>query len=31
MRESLSTFYVDPRQNRDFSWAFASRFMLVMA
>lgn len=31
MREFLSTFYVNPRQNPDFAWAFASRFMLVMA
>ena len=31
MREFLSTFYVDPRGHRDFSWAFASRFMFVMA
>ena len=31
MREFLSTFYVDPRRQRDFSWAFASRFMFVMA
>jgi MFS family permease len=30
-REFASTFYVNPRQNRDFSWAFASRFMFVMA
>jgi MFS family permease len=31
MRELLSTFYVNPRQSPDFAWAFASRFMLVMA
>ncbi len=30
-RELLTTFYVDPRRNPDFAWAFASRFMLVMA
>lgn len=25
------TFYVDPRRNPDFAWAFASRFMVVTA
>ena len=25
------TFYLSPRKNPDFSWAFASRFMFVMA
>jgi MFS family permease len=30
-REFASTFYVSPRQNPDFSWAFASRFMFVLA
>ena len=30
-REFLSTFYVDPRRNTDFTWAFASRFLFVMA
>ena len=30
-RELAGTFYVDPRRNPDFAWAFASRFMLVMA
>jgi MFS family permease len=25
------TFYVDPRKNPDFAWAFLSRFLLVMA
>src|SRR5579859_1876301 len=30
-REFASTFYVNPGQNRDFSWAFASRFLFVMA
>ena len=31
MREFLGTFYVNPRQNPDFAWAFVSRFLLVMA
>ena len=31
LREFASTFYVDPRKNPDFSWAFTSRFMFVMA
>jgi MFS family permease len=31
LREFASTFYVNPGKNRDFSWAFASRFMFVMA
>jgi MFS family permease len=31
LREAASTFYVNPRQNPDFAWAFASRFMFVMA
>ncbi len=31
LRELLGSFYVDPRTHRDFAWAFASRFMLVMA
>jgi MFS family permease len=31
MREFASTFYVNPRKNHDFSWAFASRFMVVLA
>jgi Na+/melibiose symporter-like transporter len=30
-REFASTFYVSPRKNRDFSWAFASRFLFVLA
>ena len=30
-REFASTFYVSPRKNPDFSWAFASRFMFVLA
>ena len=31
LREFAGTFYVNPRQNPDFSWAFASRFMFVLA
>jgi MFS family permease len=31
LREFASTFYVSPRQSPDFTWAFASRFMFVMA
>ncbi len=31
LREFASTFYVNPRKSPDFSWAFASRFMFVMA
>ncbi len=31
LREFLSTFYVDPRKSPDFAWAFASRFMFVLA
>jgi len=31
LREFASTFYVHPRKNPDFSWAFASRFMFVLA
>jgi MFS family permease len=31
LREFTSTFYVNPRNSPDFSWAFASRFMFVMA
>jgi len=31
LREFASTFYVSPRQNPDFAWAFASRFMFVLA
>jgi MFS family permease len=30
-RELASTFYVNPRRNPDFTWAFASRFMFVLA
>jgi len=31
LREFASTFYVNPRKDPDFSWAFASRFMFVLA
>jgi MFS family permease len=31
LRQFLSTFYVNPRRNPDFAWAFASRFMFVLA
>lgn len=31
LRQLAGSFYVSPRANPDFSWAFASRFMLVMA
>jgi MFS family permease len=31
LREIAGTFYVNPRRNPDFAWAFASRFMVVMA
>jgi MFS family permease len=31
LREFASTFYVDPRKNPDFAWAFASRFMFLLA
>jgi MFS family permease len=31
LRELAGTFYVSPRCNPDFSWAFASRFMLITA
>jgi MFS family permease len=31
LRQVVGTFYVSPRANPDFAWAFASRFMLVMA
>jgi MFS family permease len=30
-RELASTFYVNPRQSPNFAWAFASRFMFVLA
>jgi MFS family permease len=31
LREFASTFYINPRKNPDFAWAFASRFMFVLA
>jgi MFS family permease len=31
LREFARTFYVNPRKNPDFGWAFLSRFMLVLA
>lgn len=31
VREFSTTFYVDPRRNPDFAWAFASRFLFVLA
>jgi len=31
LREFASTFYVNPRKDPDFSWAFAGRFMFVLA
>jgi len=31
LREFAGTFYVNPREDPDFSWAFASRFMFVLA
>lgn len=31
LRQLAGTFYVDPRANPDFAWAFTSRFMVVMA
>ena len=31
LREFASAFYVNPRRNPDFGWAFASRFMFVLA
>lgn len=30
-RQAAGSFYVNPRRNPDFAWAFASRFLLVMA
>ena len=30
-RELASTFWVSPRRNPDFAWAFTSRFLFVMA
>jgi len=31
LRQLVGTFYVSPRANPDFAWAFTSRFLLVMA
>ena len=31
LRELLETFWVDPRRHPDFGWAFASRFLFVLA
>ena len=31
LREFASTFYVNPWNNPDFAWAFASRFMFLLA
>jgi MFS family permease len=31
IRELVGTFYVNPRGRPDFAWAFASRFMFVLA
>jgi MFS family permease len=31
LRDFASTFYVNPRTSPDFAWAFASRFMFVLA
>jgi MFS family permease len=31
LRELAGTFYVSPRRNRDFAWAFVSRFLFVLA
>jgi len=31
LRELANTFYVNPRTSPDFAWAFASRFMFVLA
>jgi MFS family permease len=31
LREFAGTFYVNPRRSPDFAWAFASRFMVVLA
>ncbi len=30
-RQLLTTYYVSPRRHPDFAWAFASRFMFVLA
>ncbi|TCC48934.1 MFS transporter [Kribbella capetownensis] len=31
LREFAGTFYVSPRKNPDFAWAFVSRFLFVLA
>ena len=31
LRQLLSTYYVAPRRHPDFAWAFASRFMFILA
>jgi MFS family permease len=31
LRQFAATFYVNPRRSPDFAWAFASRFLLVLA
>ena len=31
LREIAGTFYVSPRKNPDFAWAFSSRFLFVLA
>jgi MFS family permease len=31
LREFVGTFYVNPRRSPDFAWAFASRFLFVLA
>ncbi len=31
LREFASTFYVTPRKSPDFAWAFASRFLFILA
>ena len=31
LREFAGTFYVDPRRNADFAWAFTGRFLFVLA
>lgn len=31
LREFVGTFYVNPRKNPDFAWAFVSRFLFVLA
>jgi MFS family permease len=31
LRELAGTFYVNPRKNPDFAWAFVSRFMFILA